>query len=332
MNPMFEVLRQSAELLANGETFVLATVVRCQPPTSGKPGDKAIIYSDGKLFGWIGGGCAQPVVIREALKALADGKPRLVRISPSADGLEEGVVDYTMTCHSGGALDIYIEPIRPGPHIVILGRSPVGRTLARLGLAAGYAVSAVIPNAGNDDFTDAHVIQSPDFSLSHLGITSQTYLVVSTQGEGDEEALEKAVESGAGYIAFVASKTKAAKVTDYLREKGIAREKLDQIRSPAGLNLGASTPEEIAVSILAEIVQVRRATEPSAQKPARPVRPVVATGTASETKDPVCGMIVDSTNARYKSEYLGIWIYFCCAGCKQKFDKEPSRYAGAMQV
>src|SRR6516162_6958032 len=135
---MLDVLKQSAELLAKGETFVVATVVRCQPPTSGKPGDKAIIYPDGRLSGWIGGGCAQPVVIREALKALAEGKPRLVRISPSAEGSEEGVVDYTMTCHSGGALDIYIEPMQPAPQIVILGRSPVASTLARLGRAVGY--------------------------------------------------------------------------------------------------------------------------------------------------------------------------------------------------
>jgi xanthine dehydrogenase accessory factor len=129
-----EFVNEAAQLLAKGEAFVTASVVRFQPPISGKPGDKAIIYADGKIWGWIGGGCAQPVVIKEALKALVDGRPRLVRISPTA-APEEGIVDYTMTCHSGGTLDIYIEPVLPKPHIVILGRSPVAQTLARLGKA-----------------------------------------------------------------------------------------------------------------------------------------------------------------------------------------------------
>ncbi len=318
-----QFLKQSAELLAKGEAFAVATVVRCQPPTSGKPGDKAIIYADGKLWGWIGGGCAQPVVIREALKALADGKPRLVRISPDASGGEEGVVDYTMTCHSGGALDIYIEPMLPGPHIVVLGRSPVARTLARLGRTAGYSVSVIAPELAADDFADAVLIQEKDFNLGRVKITPQTYVVVSTQGEGDEEAVEQATDSGAGYIAFVASKTKAGKVFDYLREKGVARDKLGRVRAPAGLDLGAATPEEIAVSILAEIVQMRRAQSAvKAQKPAQAL-PVIS----AEAKDPICGMTVDTTKTTYKSEFQGKWFYFCCAGCKQKFDKEPAKHA-----
>jgi xanthine dehydrogenase accessory factor len=319
-----QFLKQSTELLAKGETFAVATVVRCQPPTSGKPGDKAIIYADGRLWGWIGGGCAQPVVIREALKALADGKPRLVRISPSADGAEEGVIDYTMTCHSGGALDIYIEPMRPGPHVVVLGRSPVAQTLARLSRAAGYAASVVAAELPMEGLADAELIQDKDFKLSRIKMTPQTYLVVATQGESDEEALEQAAASGAAYVAFVASKKKAAKVFDYLRQKGVAGEKLKQVRAPAGLDIGAATPEEIAVSILAEIVQVSRAGVSSvAKKSARQLLPLVAT----EAKDPICGMMVDTTKGRHKSEYQGTWFYFCCAGCKQKFDKEPAKYS-----
>jgi xanthine dehydrogenase accessory factor len=324
-----QFLKQSTELLAKGETFAVATVVRCQPPTSGKPGDKAIIYPDGRLWGWIGGGCAQPVVIREALKALDDGKPRLVRISPSADGAEEGVVDYTMTCHSGGALDIYIEPMRPGPHVVVLGRSPVAQTLARLSRAAGYAASVVAAGLSVEMLADAELIQNNDFSLGRIKITPQTYLVVATQGEGDEEALEQAAASCATYVAFVASKTKAAKVVDCLRQKGVAGERLGQIRAPAGLDLGAATPEEIAVSILAEIVQVSRARVSSAvNKSANQLLPVVA----AEAKDPICGMMVDVTKARHKSEYQGTWFYFCCASCKQKFDKEPAKHSASARL
>jgi xanthine dehydrogenase accessory factor len=320
-----QLLKQSSELVARGESFVMATVVRCTPPTSGKPGDKAIIHADGKLTGWIGGGCAQPVVIREALKALADGKPRLVRISPSADG-EEGVVDYTMTCQSGGALDIYIEPVVPNLHVVILGKSPVARTLARLARNVGYDVSIVVPAAEAEDFADVAVIQSRNFDLGRVKVTSRTYLVVSTQGEGDEEALEAAVNAsaaGARYVAFVASKTKAAKISAYLREKGVASDKLLCVKAPAGLDLGAASPEEIAVSILAEIVQVRRARSASLD------RTMAGDWPPKETKDPICGMAIDIATALHKSEYAGSWFYFCCAGCKQTFEKDPERHAVA---
>src|ERR1700690_973280 len=188
-------LNKAAELLAKGEPFVTASVVRFQAPISGKPGDKAIIFADGKMWGWIGGGCAQPVVIKEALKALADGQPRLVRISPTS-APEHGIVDYTMTCHSGGTLDIYIEPVLPKPHIVILGRSPIAQTLARLGKAINYGVSVAAPGAARESFPDVDLVQT-DFDLSEVKIVPETFIVVSTQGEGDEEALEKAVVSSA---------------------------------------------------------------------------------------------------------------------------------------
>src|SRR5215472_4233924 len=295
-----QLWKQSAELLAKGETFAVATVVRCQPPSSGKPGDKAIIQADGRLSGWIGGGCAQPVVIREALQALAEGKPRLVRISPAAEGAEEGVVDYTMTCHSGGSLDIYIEPVVPNLHIVILGRSHVARTLARLGRATGYNVSVIVPTAEveAEGFGEAEVIVEKDFNLSGLRLGPRTFIVVSTQGEGDEEALEKAAFTAGDvpYVAFVASKIKAGKVLDYLRARGVPAEKLQLVRAPAGLDLGAGTPEEIAVSILAEIVQVRGAKAAPPQQRVdsnAPATPVVAAG----AKDPICGMLVDPSQA-----------------------------------
>src|SRR5215469_16812052 len=165
-----DFLKKSAELAAAGESFATATVVRCQAPTSGKPGDKAIVYPDGRLWGWIGGGCAQPVVVKEALKCLADGRPRLVRLTPSTNQAEEGVVDYTMTCHSGGALDIYIEPVLPKPHIVILGRSPVAQTLARLSRTIGYAVSVLAEEFSGEDFSDASVATRTNFSLEGVKV------------------------------------------------------------------------------------------------------------------------------------------------------------------
>jgi xanthine dehydrogenase accessory factor len=318
-----QFLKKTAELVAQGKSFVTATVVRCQPPTSGKPGDKAIIHADGKIWGWIGGGCAQPVVIKEALKALHDGRPKLVRISPSASNPEEGVVDYTMTCHSGGALDIYLEPVLPRPRIIILGRSPVARTLAQLGSTIGYGVAMVSDGGAVEGPADAAIIEARGFNLERVTIDPQTFIVVATQGEGDEEALEQALQTKAGYVAFVASKTKATKVFEYLKGRGVKPERLSQVRAPAGLDIGARSPEEIAVSILGEIIQLRATTvKATAQTRSSSVLPVIKV----EAKDPICGMTVDTTKAKYKAEFQGKMFYFCCAGCKQTFEQEPQRY------
>jgi xanthine dehydrogenase accessory factor len=317
---MFEqFLSKADQLLTDGRSFAIAIVVRYQAPISGKPGNKAIIFPDGKIWGWIGGGCAQPLVVKEALKALADGQPRLIRISPSSSP-EEGIVDYTMTCHSGGTLDIYIEPVLPKPHILILGRSPVAKTLARLGKAIGYAVSVVAPGADRESFPDIDSLHT-ELDLSQFRIAPQTFLVVSTQGEGDEEALEKTLLTSATYVAFVASKVKARKILDYLKERGVAIDRLSQVRAPAGLDIRAASPEEIAVSILAEIIQVNgtRAVTPKAQAQLPVSR--------QEAKDPICGMMVDVSVAKHKSEFRGNSFYFCCSDCKQKFDKQPERYA-----
>jgi xanthine dehydrogenase accessory factor len=314
-----QFLRKADELLAKGEPFAVALVVRHEAPISGKPGNKAIIQSDGKLWGWIGGGCAQPVVVKEALKAMADGQPRLVRISASSSP-ELGIVDYTMTCHSGGTLDIFIEPVLPKPRVLILGRSPVAQTFCKLGKTIGYAVSVAAPDADRETFPDADLVQT-NFDLTPLQIKPQTFIVVSTQGESDEEALEAALQTESSHVAFVASKIKAGKVLDYLKDRGIAADRLAQLRSPAGLDIHASSPEEIAVSILAEIIQIRKTAmiepEPAALQPA-------LTNTA---KDPICGMTVAIASARHRSEFAGNSYYFCCSGCKQAFDKQPHKYA-----
>ncbi|HEY7406264.1 MAG TPA: XdhC family protein [Candidatus Angelobacter sp.] len=351
-----QFLQKTADLMAQGERFAVATVVRCLPPTSGKPGDKAIVFADGKLWGWIGGGCAQPVVAKEALKALAEEKPRLVRISPRPDAPEEGIVDYTMTCHSGGSLDIYIEPVLPRLHVVILGRSPIAQSLARLAVVVGYAVSMVVeeeaavsthgtpgqaqhprPAGAGSAFSpetlmgNIKVIETRDYSLETAKVTGQTFIVVSTQGEGDEEALEQALKTDAGYVAFVASKTKAEKVFDYLRSRGIAAEKIKRITAPAGLDIQAKSPEEIAVSILAQIIQLRgQAKETAGQaKSSSDASIPLLNVIQAEARDPVCGMSVNPGKARHKSEYEGAAYYFCCAGCKQAFDREPKRYLAA---
>ena len=314
-----QFLSKAAELLAQDEPFAVAEVVRYRAPISGKPGDRAIIVADGKMWGWIGGGCAQPVVVKESLKALTDGQPRLVRISPSSSP-EDGIIEYAMTCHSGGTLDIFIEPVLPKPRILVLGRSPIARTLVTLAKTIGYAVLVAAPDADRESFRDVDLVQT-NFDLNGVKITPQTFVVVSTQGEADEEALEAALNTGVSYVALVASKKKAGKVLDDLKERGIDAEKVRRVRAPAGLDIRASSPEEIAVSILAEIVQVRNS------KAANSVSTRELPELKQEARDPICGMTVDVSTAKYKSDFQDVSFYFCCAGCKQTFDKHPEKYA-----
>jgi len=299
-----DFLKRASELHSNDEAFAVATVVRCEPPTSGKPGDRAIITRDGKISGWIGGGCAQPIVIEEANKSLRDGKSRLIRVSPTAGANPvDGITGFTMMCHSGGTLDIFIEPVLAKPHLLIFGRSPVANILEQLAKALTYRVT---------------VIALDNMEAPEIRTTPQTAIIVATQGEDDEGALEQALSFDSTYIAFVASKKKWEAVSAFLHEKGVTEERLKSVRVPAGLNIGAQTPEEIAVSILAETIQARRKT----QAPQLPKLPVIE---MAQGKDPVCGMMV-SLPARYNSEYDGRKIHFCCAHCKASFDKNPEQY------
>lgn len=316
-----QFLSKASELMAGGQSFAIAEVVRHQKPVSGKSGDRAIISADGTIWGWIGGGCAQPAVVSEALKALKDGRPRLVRISPESSQ-EDGVVAYNMTCHSGGALEVYIEPVLPRPHILILGRSPVARALARLAKAINYTASVAGSGVDRETFPDADQVRA-DLNLSELTKSPQIFIVVSTQGEDDEEALEAGLGIGASYVAFVASRAKAEKIKESLRERGVAPAELDRVRAPAGLDIQARSPDEIAVSILAEIIQVARTV--SAKQGGLPVLPIVV----QSARDPICGMSVDVAKAMHMSEYERRSYYFCCAGCKRTFDAEPERYAVA---
>ncbi len=255
---MFDpILERAREQVGRGEPCALAIVVRYEAPISGKPGDKALILPDGTLHGWIGGGCTRPVVIREALRAMRDGRPRLVRITPEAAEVEvEGIVAYSMTCYSGGTLDVYIEPLLPPPQLLVLGHSAVAQALVRLGHTLGYRVLVADPEASAEHFPEADQCE-PSFALENLPLTPGMFVVVATQGEGDEEALQAALSHPFRYVALVASRRKAAHLRKLLSERGVSADRLAAVRAPAGLDLGARTPEEIALSILAEIVRER---------------------------------------------------------------------------
>jgi xanthine dehydrogenase accessory factor len=310
------------------EPFAIATVVRCEKPTSSKPGAKAIITERGILSGWIGGACAEPIVRQEALKALRDGKPRLLRIGPSVSDemkSEGGVIEFLMTCHSGGTLEIYLEPVLPRPQLILIGESPVVETLARLGRAMNFFTAVLDAAATPARFPEADAVLT-GLDLGRFKFTPQTYVVIATHGNYDESALEKFLNTDAPYIALVASKKRGQAAVDYLREIGVPAGNLERIKFPAGLDIGAQTPEEIAVSILAEIVKIRRQPAPAKlpiltmSAPQTAPVPLGAGRQSGQARDPICGMMVDIATARYTSLHSDETYYFCCAGCKQKFD------------
>ncbi|MBI4594216.1 MAG: XdhC family protein [Candidatus Rokubacteria bacterium] len=292
------------------EAFALALVVRVEPPTSAKPGAKALIRADGSVTGWIGGACAEPTVVREALAALRDGRPRFLSLVGEGGprrGRTEGVVEYPMTCHSGGTLEIYVEPYLPKPELVLVGHGPVLDTLATLGRAADFEVITVDPSALDE--------------LAGRRLAPRACVVVATHGADDEDALEIALRGRAGYVSFVASRKRAAAVVESLRRRGVPAERLGSLKAPAGLDLGAVTPAEIAVSILAEIVHVGRSWKP----PAADGTDREGSRGGTEAIDPICGMTVDTTSARHRSETPGGTVFFCCPRCKETFDRQSAR-------
>jgi xanthine dehydrogenase accessory factor len=322
----WEILKQAAELERRGQAFALATVVWRQGPSSSQQGARAVITAEGELRGWIGGACAEPVVIREAQRVIADSTPRLLLLgSPDQFGtaIPEGITVVPISCQSEGALEVYIEPVVPAPHLVIVGRSPMAHTLADLARALNWRTDLV----ASEDFTAA-------------GAHEQSMVIVATQGHGDEEAVEEAVAARPAYLGLVGSRRRGAAVLGYLADRGLPADQLDRVHVPAGLDLGHTTHQEIAVAILAELVQLRasgalagaaaappaRGTTaaapgrtPAPEAPARHAEPAAAV-------DPVCGMTVAATAASHPLAHDGVTYYFCCTGCRRKFELDPAAY------
>ncbi|HEY8393881.1 MAG TPA: XdhC family protein [Thermaerobacter sp.] len=269
------VLARAAELRAQGRSFALATVIRRRPPLSSRAGDKALITADGHMEGWIGGSCSESIVRRQALAALADGRPRLVQIrvdapadaatggehEPGAAGAEGDarVVTVAMTCPSGGEVDVYIEPFVRPPQLIACGDTPLAHTLAQMAAMVGFEPVLVY---GREAPPEGALPGGRALSVDELESfepVPEAYAVVATMGHFDEECLQRWLAAGVPYVALVASRKRAAAVKEVLAGAGVPAADLERIRNPAGLDLGAVTQEEIAVAILADIIRQRRA-------------------------------------------------------------------------
>lgn len=331
---MFNDFYQLAtELKAKGEPFAAVTVVRNEAPSSGKTGDKAIANRSGILRGWVGGGCVYSIVMKEVNEALEDGKPRLVRVSPTPQSEPSlGMKEYKMTCHSGGAMDLYIEPILPKPHLIILGKSIIGRALMRIAKAADYRITVVANDATPETFPEADNLQT-DFDLTAMPFDKHTFIIVATQGDNDERALETALLVKSRYVGFICSNKKKEGVFTYLKEKGFTDDQLNAVHAPIGLDINGKTHEEVAISILAEIIQEYRTKEVDndafdAPKIAQEPKPEGFNFDSRPDSiiNPVCGLAITKGMAKYVYEQDEQLFYFCCDGCKNKFEADPQKY------
>jgi xanthine dehydrogenase accessory factor len=281
-----ELTRRAQELTEAGEPFATATVVRVQRPTSAKVGNAALVLSDGTIEGFVGGDCAEESVRTYALKAIEGAEPMLLRIVPFGGEEERGVVTVQNPCLSGGMIEVFLEPVVGAPRVFVEGDMPIAHALSRLGAQVGLEMVGV---AGGD------------FEPGPRDLA----LVVAGHGREELPALRTGLEAGLPYVGLVASRRRGQGVIGELRSDGVPDELLARIDTPAGLDIGARTPEEIAVSILGRIIEVRRA------KMIDPPAPTAV--------DPICGMTVTVTAATLRLEHDGAPVYFCGEGCKAAF-------------
>jgi xanthine dehydrogenase accessory factor len=314
------VLAEAVRLTQARRPFALATVVWRRGPSSGHLGSKGIVFDDGSVSGFIGGACAEPAVVREALDALGDGQPRLVFLG-SPDELTDhdfdGTVTVPMACDSEGALEVYVEPFLPAPQLVVIGRSPAVRTLTVQARTLEWDVAVVDDGGQPADHPYPELVRT-SLDLSELGIGPSSAVVVATQGHYDDLALRAALATDAGYIGVIAAEKRASSIVQMLREEGTSDDQLARVHAPAGLDLGAVDNAEIAVAVLADLVARRAAGQLRAVVPGSMVR--------REATDPVCGMSVFVDDAKYHTVQQGVDYWFCTSRCQRSFERDPAAF------
>jgi xanthine dehydrogenase accessory factor len=320
-----ELLDLAAFLSRSGRSFVVATVVRRDGLSSAHPGDMAIVDDSGGFHGWIGGGCTRPTVEREAALAMTNRQPRLIVLSPDPErDPRPGLIALPMTCHSGGTVELYLDPVIASPRLVLFGRSPIITALAALAHGIGYLVDVADPDAQRDEVPAADRVFT-SFDAAELAHAS--FVVVGTMGDFDEDAVIRALALDPQYVGVIASRRRYALLRDALVARGVDTAALASIANPAGLDLGAREAGEVAVSILAQIVARRNAITAVSENTVKRAVPSEATAT-----DPVCKMTVTIAGARYVADWNQRTWYFCCGGCRAKFLAEPTTFLPAQEV
>ena len=310
---MGAVSTRAAELAEEGTAFVVATVVRAQRPTSVKAGDVALVLDDGTIEGFVGGVCTQHSVRAYSLQAMETGEALLLRILPDGtvgdeDGIglevsnEEGAVTVQNTCLSGGGIEVFLEPVLPAPKVLVVGDSPIAAAL--LSLAPGLGLDAIAVDGG-----------SPEPAAGDLAV------IVASHGRDELHLLRRALDVEVPYVGLVASRKRGTGVLAQLRSDGVSDQQLELIEVPAGIDIGAQTPAEIALSIFASVIAVRRRRH--AERPESPREPVAAVTEAPDPSglaiDPICGMTVAAAPGTPSVELDGETVYFCCEGCRSTF-------------
>lgn len=298
------VHERAEALRAEGIPFVHARVVLAERPTSAKPGDEAIVLADGTIEGFVGGQCAQATVRTQGLAAIESGTPLLLRISPVPEPEQAGKTVVHNPCLSGGTLEIFMEPVLPAPRVAVVGDTPIAQALGTVGAALGYDVAG--------------------WSLGDMRTTDA--LVVASHGFDEEQALVDAVKAGIPYVGLVASPKRGGAVIASL---DLTDDEKARIKAPAGLDIGARTPEEVALSILAEVIERRSEHAPRLGLRSLPVMDVAPVSTAATAIDPICRMTVAAVDSSIHAEVDGVTFYFCCPGCKTTFLADPAAYAGS---
>ncbi len=302
MRRTLDIARTAADLALQGRPYVLATVVRAEAPASVRPGAKAIIHPDGRVEGWIGGSCSEPNVVRHARHALLTGETELLRIGPEDLEPPRGVTGLTTTCPSGGTVDIFLEPMVPTPQLVVLGHTPVAHAVAAIGEAIGHRVVLIDGRSGTIDLA---------------AIDQGANVVVASMGHYDEDALAAALEREPSSVSLIASERRALAALELLRARGVSEERIATIDTRPGVELGEVTQEEIALAVVAGVVQKLRSR---------------VEGGPRTAIDPTSGseIIVDDTTPSAVHE--GVTYYFTCNGCRGRFLADPTKFVSTSGV
>ncbi|SDD16654.1 XdhC family protein [Paraburkholderia lycopersici] len=332
-----DLLQLEQRLIDAGAPFAVVTVIRAAPPTSTHVGAQALVEANGALHGWVGGGCSQTIVVEAARQSIRTGQPRRVRISNEPTPAEAEVEAHAMPCASNGALELFIQPTVPAPLVAVLGATPAAHEACAFARRVGFraSIAADLARAGQ-----------PGFDAAALDRAGTAFVLVATQGDGDEVALEAALRSGARAVLLIASYRKAERLRAAMRLRGIDEARLAALHAPAGPAIHAHTPQEIALGAVAGLVALRhemaeaagraQAAAPHgaiATETVPPLPPCEALGApvaeAGHYVNPVCGMSVEIAKAKHVVDYGGRKVYFCCDGCKIEFERAPEHYLAA---